>query len=224
VAVESVEIAGYPVWRTGEGGLEVRFAGRGPAGEREAILAAIEGPLPVAWARQVHSATVLAAECGCGGEGDALVTDRRGLALAIGTADCVPVVVGAADALAVIHAGWRGIVAGVVPAAVARLARSPASLTAWIGPAIGPCCYEVDWDLAREVVAAGGAPAALDERGDTRRPHLDLAAAVAAQLAAAGVAVHEVIASCTRCSGDLWSFRRDGRGTGRNLAFAWLVR
>ncbi len=222
MAIDRVEIAGYPVWRYGDGEVAVRFVGRGPAGERQTVLAAIERALPVAWVRQTHSATVLEAVRGCSGEGDALVTASPGLALAVGTADCVPVAVGGEGALALIHAGWRGLTAGVVAAAVARLGRPPTSLAAWIGPAIGPCCYEVGWDVARQV-AATTTGSILREDPDRGRPHLDLQAGVAAQLAVAGVGVADAVGSCTRCSPELWSYRRDGRHAGRNLAFAWLA-
>lgn len=222
--MDCVEIAGFPVWTGDDDGVEARFVGRGPVAERAAILASVVGrPLPVAWARQVHSATVLTADSGCSGEGDALVTHRQGLALAVATADCVPVIVGARNALAVIHAGWRGIAAGVVSAAVARLGDDAAALRAWIGPAIGPCCYEVDWEVASRVGAAAEAPRVVRRNaGAGRKPHLDLPAAVAAQLAQSGVRNVEVVRQCTRCAANLWSHRRDGTGLGRNLTFAWL--
>jgi hypothetical protein len=215
-------IAGVALWSF-HGEVEVRFAGHGADGDPRAVLVALGEPLPVAWARQIHSATVLAVESpGLAGEGDALVTHRRGLALAVATADCVPIALGGDGALAVIHAGWRGIAAGVVAAAVARLERPAPALAAWIGPAIGPCCYEVGWEVAEQVVAAT-TPAALRPSAAGGRPYLDLAAAVAAQLSAAGVAIAGSVPRCTSCNPELSSHRRDGLAAGRNLAFAWLV-
>ncbi len=214
---------GHPVWSDREGGVEVRFVGRGPDASRRRILRAAAGrPLDLAWLEQVHSARVREARPGPCGRGDALVTRRTGLALAVAAADCVPVVVAGPGRLAAIHAGWRGIAAGVVPRAVERLGGEASELAAWIGPAIGPCCYEVGDDVAERVEAASG-PRAV-RAGARGRPHLDLPAAVAAQLAACGVHEASPLATCTRCHPELlWSYRRDGAAAGRNLTFAWLV-
>ncbi len=214
---------GHPVWSDREAGIEVRFVGRGPAAPRPRILRAAAGAdLQLAWLEQVHSAQVLEARAGLCGRGDALVTRRPGLALAVAAADCVPVVVGAAGRLAAIHAGWRGIVAGVVGHAVERLGGETAGLLAWVGPAIGPCCYEVGDDVAQRVEAAS-APRAV-RSGGRGRPHLDLQAAVAAQLAACGIREVRHLATCTRCHPErLWSYRREGAAAGRNLTFAWLA-
>jgi hypothetical protein len=218
------------VWRDEGGGVEVRFVGRGPELSREATLGAVEADPPsVAALRQIHSARVVeVSEGGFAGEGDALVASVPGLALSVITADCVPVLLAAGDRLAAVHAGWRGIVAGVVPAAVERLlAHShedgdvPAGTArAWIGPAIGPCCYEVGPEVAAPVVAASAPDVASD--GPAGRPHLDVRRAVIAQLARAGVVDIRVIGPCTRCHAELlWSYRRDGARAGRNIAFVW---
>ena len=123
--------------------------------------------------------------------------------------------------MAAVHAGWRGIAAGIVSETVAALPEAPENVTAWIGPAIGPCCYEVGEEVAEQVAAA--ARRDVVRPGPRGRPHLDLPGAVAAQLAAAGVSRVVVVSACTRCESEsLWSFRRDGRGTGRNLSFIWL--
>jgi hypothetical protein len=208
----------------------VVFVGKGPEGSRAAVLAATAGgsavPAPggPAAARQVHSALVLDADSpGPAGEGDALVTATPGLALSVVTADCVPVLVEAGDRVAAVHAGWRGIVAGVVGATVDRLrgrgAPAPSAWTAWIGPASGACCYEVGPEVAGEVGAATSPAVVVPTAG---RLHLDLAAAVAHQLAAAGVGDMRRVAACTQCGEDLlWSYRREGRAAGRNHAFIW---
>lgn len=228
-----VQRGGYWLWSDSCSGIEVRFAGRGPAGARAAVLAAIEGqPIALRWAKQVHGCAVLpvdgqncALETGPVGEGDALVTSATGVALAIATADCVPVLLSTPEAIAAAHAGWRGVVAGVVPAAVAALrahADNPeAPLRAWIGPAIGACCYEVGEDVADAVTAASAPPVVVQARAGAR-PHLDMAAAVRHQLRSVGVEAIRDAAVCTRCSEDwLWSYRRSGAQAGRNLAFIW---
>lgn len=171
--------------------------------------------VPEAWAtvRQVHGATVHRAE-GPGdlGEGDGIVTDRPGLTIAVATADCVPVVVAGRRSVGVIHAGWRGILAGVVPAtleALVNLRDEP--LRAAVGPAIGPCCYEVGPEVADRFPRHR----ALTTWGTTS---VDLVAAVRDQLGdlevwAAGI--------CTRDSTWLWSHRRDATRE-RQVTVAWL--
>ena len=211
--------SGHRLWRDRHGPVEVRFVGRGP-GDRTAAAAAAAAPREIAWSKQVHSARVLDAGAGLCGEGDALVTPRAGLALSVVTADCVPVVVAGEGEIALAHAGWRGIVAGVVPATLAHLATPAHRLTAWLGPAIGRCCYEVGEDVASRVATASEPGVAGSGRGP--RPHLDLQRAVESQLRRAGVPLVHRVADCTRCSDGLWSYRRDGPGAGRNLAFVWL--
>lgn len=218
-----LRVGGQWVWRAHRGDVEVRFTGRGPdpeRPEREAILRRIE-PLspPVAWAKQIHSAHALSARAGPCGEGDALFGDLQGLALSVITADCVPVLLAGPESLAAVHAGWRGLVNGVIPATL-KAAGEGRGWTAWIGPSIGPCCYEVGEDVAAQVAAASGPEVIVSGSGD--RPHLDLVAAARRQLAAAGVEEIHVVQSCTRCDAErLYSYRREGKGAGRNMAFIW---
>lgn len=166
----------------------------------------------------MHGGAVVEARPGHSGSADALVSGRDDLALVVVTADCVPVLLGAGGRIAAVHAGWRGIVAGVVPAAISRLAAGAASVTAWVGPAIGVCCYEVGEEVAGQVVAAAGSSRCVHRAGGAR-PHLDLRSAVEAQLVAAGVAEVRHLDLCTRCHPEwLWSYRREGPRAGRNLA------
>ena len=147
-------------------------------------------------------------------------TRRNDLALVIVTADCVPVLLAAPGVVAAVHAGWRGIVAGVVPAALEFLGPDPKKVRAWIGPAIGECCYEVGEDVAAEVAGASAPKVVLS---GSPRPHLNLQAAVLHQLSVAGVEKVETVARCTRCHADeLWSYRREGAGAGRNHSLIWL--
>jgi len=208
-------------WRGAGCGARVSFSGRVPGGDREAVFARLAGERrPVAWARQVHGARVLTGASGGCGEGDALVAHDGAVALAIVTADCVPVLLAGPRGIAAAHAGWRGIVAGVVPAAVAALGGAPAECHAWIGPAIGRCCYETGPEVAERLAAASHA--AVVTPGPAGRPHVDLRRAVRHQLEAAGVRRIAVVNLCTRCAADrLHSYRRDGRGGGRNHAFIW---
>lgn len=219
--------ADYPQWSDARGAVEVRFVGRGGEDRpRDATLALVEAAAPpVAMLRQVHSARVVGVEAAGGhGEGDALVAGVSGLALSVITADCVPVLVAAGERVAAIHAGWRGIVGGVVPAALASLAAPgstlPADAVAWVGPAIGACCYEVGDEVADEVRDAAGVDVAAP--GPRGKPHLDLRRAVVAQLARAGVEDVTLLGPCTRCHPELlWSYRREGKRAGRNIAYIW---
>lgn len=135
---------------------------------------------------------------GVGEDGDGLWTDEPGLPLLVLSADCLPIaVVSTADtpALAVIHAGWRGLAAGVIEAAVAGLSR--ARTAAIIGPSIGPCCYEVGTD-----VSARFAPDL------TRKNRLNLWEAATRSLRAAGVEQVECLEICTHCDSQYFSHRR----------------
>lgn len=159
---------------------------------------------------------------GHAGDGDALVTNRPGLLLGVRTADCLPVLMADSThkAVAAIHAGWRGLVAGVllrtVEAMAERFGSRPASLVAAIGPAIGPCCYDVGPEVARRFGEL------FPERTDlTGRAHIDLSEAARRQLVAAGVPAGQIwcVGLCTRClSGEFYSWRREGPTAGRMLS------
>lgn len=151
---------------------------------------------------------------------DALLTADPGVALMLRFADCVPVLLyeRRRRVIGLAHAGWRGVVAGVLPATVTTLVEAfdcrPSDLWAGVGPSIGPCCYEIGPEIVEQVSLAvnGGAPL----RRENGRLHLDLWAAVRLQLEAAGVEQVEVAELCTAChSGDWFSHRAEGGQTGR---------
>lgn len=182
-----------------------------------AALAALVGydPARLRVCRQVHGAELLddLAPAVCAArEADALIARRGGDAVGVRVADCVPVLLGSPRTghVAAVHAGWRGVVAGVVARAAGALGAT--DLVAAVGPFIGPCCFEVG-----EEVAARFAPEQV-LRGPGPRPHVDLGRAVRAQLAAAGVAGVEAVGGCTVCDPRWHSFRRDGAASGRMLA------
>ncbi|MCC6640490.1 MAG: polyphenol oxidase family protein [Deltaproteobacteria bacterium] len=180
--------------------------------------------------RQVHGTAVMRASEGAGVEdADAIVSDVPGLPVAIVTADCVPVLVadpGGAH-VAAIHAGWRGLAAGVVEAglvALQRIGAEPARLRAAVGPHIGPCCYEVDDPVVTALEARFGAAAhAALTRSRPGHAMLDLGALVRAECVGAGLAPGAVAtlgAACTRCDAARFhSFRRDGARAGRLLHY-----
>lgn len=167
---------------------------------------------------QVHGAEIRWTTHGGVLEGcDGARTQTPGLVLTVRTADCAPVVLSAPRAgVAILHAGWRGVVAGVVEAAVSTF-HDPASVRAILGPAIGACCFEV----GPEVAAQFPDSAVLTSPG--RRPYVDLCRAVMERLEGAGIphfGIYEA-RTCTRCHQHLLhSHRGSHGGGGRVIAFA----
>jgi len=152
---------------------------------------------------------------GCAGEGDALVTRERGLAVSIRTADCFPILL--ADpvrrSVAAVHAGWRGTAASVVLSSLGRMksefGTDPRDVFAAIGPGIGSCCYEVGLEVAQRF-----------GKGEAGR--LDLAAENRAQLIAAGLRPERIdaVGGCTFCHpAQFFSWRRDQDRAGRMISF-----
>jgi hypothetical protein len=160
----------------------------------------------LAFNRQVHSPTVHRAHAGARGEpGDGLWSDEERLPMLAMSADCLPIAVVRTDgprALAVLHAGWRGLAEGVVAAGVSQLGEGPKA--AVVGPAIGPCCYEVGPEVSE-----------LFDDDLTVDGKLDLWTAAERTLRAAGVERVERVDLCTRDNPELFfSHRRDGRARG----------
>jgi hypothetical protein len=157
------------------------------------------------------------------GSRDILVTGLRGVALVVQTADCVPVVLAGPGAVGLAHAGWRGSAENAAGAAVEELSRlgvSPARMRAWLGPSIGPCCYEVGGEVAARF--AGD----FVRRSCAGRYTLDLPTVNRSQLEAAGVPAANISAhpACTRCGGQkLASYRRDGAAAGRMITLVALL-
>lgn len=171
--------------------------------------------LPEDWAylNQVHGAVVRCIDsAGNHGDGDALVTTEEMLPLMVATADCVPVAIEAYGAVALVHAGWRGAIAGVLPAALSALSRLGLDpQRAAIGPAIGPCCYEVGDDVAAQF------PGHADQTtwGTTS---VDIPGFLASQLAGIETWRSE---QCTFTSSAMHSWRRD-HNEERQVTVAWL--
>ncbi len=153
-------------------------------------------------------------------EGDGLTTRAPGLGLMVLGADCLPVLLWRRDepAVAAAHAGWRGLVAGVLGEAVRSLGR-PGRIGAAIGPGVGPCCYPVSREVRDRFAAAFG-------QAVLRPPAVDLAAAARAALVAEGVQDGAVVTieACTSCQADrFFSYRRDGEASGRQAGLVWAT-
>jgi YfiH family protein len=182
----------------------------------------------VVWMNQVHGADTVVVDGPWGSASeipaaDAVVTARRGLALAVLTADCTPVLLAdpVAKIAAAAHAGRPGMVAGVVPAAVramTELGAEPSRIVARTGPAVCGRCYEVPQEMRAEVSAVEPAAHAETSWGT---PAVDVTAGVHAQLDRLGVRDREQSPVCTLESGDHFSYRRD-RTTGRLAGYVWL--
>lgn len=185
-------------------------------------------PGDVVWMNQVHGSDVTVVDGPWRDrpvpEVDAIVTARRGLALAVLTADCVPVLLAdpVAGIVAAAHAGRPGMIAGVVPAALramTELGADPARIVARTGPAVCGRCYEVPDAMRAEVAAEE--PTAYAETSWVCTPAVDVAAGVHTQLARLGVHDRAQSPVCTLESGDHFSYRRD-RTTGRLAGYVWL--
>ena len=181
-----------------------------------------------AWVHQVHGRqTVRVDESNVQEhpEADAMITGRPGIALSIRVADCVPILIAVRSGgqVAAAHAGWRGIVTGVVPATVNELSNCydlrACDLVAAVGPCISAAHYEVGPEVVQAFLEAGLGATIHDGSGG--KAHVDLAGAVAAQLTAAGLDPSMIDRSqcCTYRDADLfYSHRRDAGITGRMAA------
>ncbi|MFJ1828186.1 peptidoglycan editing factor PgeF [Streptomyces sp. NPDC088178] len=185
-------------------------------------------PAQVVWMNQVHGRDVAVVDGPWGDvaeipEVDAVVAARRGLPLAVLTADCTPVLLAdpVAGIAAAAHAGRPGLVAGVVPAVVEAMVGLGAEthrIIARTGPAVCGRCYEVPSGMRAEV--AESVPAAWSETS-WGTPAVDVTAGVLAQLETLGVENRQASPVCTLESGDHFSYRRD-RTTGRLAGYVWL--
>jgi YfiH family protein len=160
-------------------------------------------------------------------EADGAVTRDPGLVLTVRTADCAPVLMADPEAgvVGVAHAGWRGVVAGILQRAIEameRLGGRARAIQVAVGPAIGACCFEVGEEVSRAFAELG--PGLVLRTGG--RPRVDLAGAVFSRLRLAGVPESSILRSgyCTRCRTDLFfSHRGEPGGTGRLLSAAALI-
>ena len=193
------------------------------AAEQRERLLRITSVAALARGRQVHGATVrriaspgdldAAGPDQLSGEADGQATSIAGVAVMVGGADCLPVAVVGEGAVAMLHAGWRGLAAGVLQQGVeaVRELAGPGPLSALVGPGAGPCCYEVGPEVHEALGLA---------RED---PHIDLPSVAASRLRAAGVPNVRTLEMCTICDARFYSHRREGARAGRQAGIAWLT-
>ncbi len=199
------------------------------AQNRVRLMQALRLPSPPLWLRQVHGTHVVvhsgpAALATEPPVADAAVSFLPGAVLAVLTADCLPVAFAARDgnAVGVAHAGWRGLVAGVLGATVSALRRDPGDLVAWLGPGIEPSAFEVGDEVRAAFEARNPASRACFTANARQRWQADLAGLARLELARLGVPVVCGGNNGTYGDAERWfSFRRDPR-TGRMATLVWI--
>jgi YfiH family protein len=190
---------------------------------RERLRAAL--PADPVWLQQVHGAEVVdAATAPPLARADAATARTRHVVCAVLTADCVPVLLAGrdGDAVAIAHAGWRGLAAGVIEAAVARMGVAAASVIAWLGPAIGPRAYEVGPEVRAAFVRGDAAAAAAFAPRRDDRFLADLFLLARQRLAAAGVAAVYGGGHCTYTEAERFYSYRRAPATGRFASLVWI--
>lgn len=182
-------------------------------------------PAEPLWLRQVHGTAVAEADAAEGEpEADAAVARSPQRVCAVLTADCLPLLLcdDAGTTVAAVHAGWRGLCAGVIEQALRAMGRSPQSLLAYLGPAIGAGAYEVGMEVRAAFVAADAQADTAFAPGKPGRFYADLYALARQRLARSGVARVYGGGYCTSTERErFYSYRRDG-ATGRMASLIWM--
>lgn len=182
-------------------------------------------PAEPLWLTQVHGTQVVdAAVSETGTQADGSFVREAGVVCAVLTADCLPVFLcdRAATCVAVVHAGWRGLAAGVIEQGLATMGVSPGEVLAWLGPAIGPEVFEVGGEVRQMFVAEHPAAHSAFRANAAGRFFADLYALARLRLEAAGVASVHGGGFCTFSESErFFSYRRDGI-TGRMASLIWL--
>jgi YfiH family protein len=196
---------------------------------RERLCSSLELPQPPLWLDQVHGCRILDVDRDAvrsadgAGSADGAVSRAAGIVLAVMTADCLPVLLAAADgsAIGVAHAGWRGLAAGVLQQAVAGFHCEPGQLVAWLGPAIGQDRFEVGDEVRAAFVAAAAASAAAFAPNHRGRWQADLHDLARRALRRAGVTSIHGRPDCTFASADRYFSHRREAPCGRMATLIW---
>ncbi len=201
---------------------------------RERLLQWLPAGMRVQWLEQVHGTTVVDADFQAPERcGDAVYVDQPGIAGAVLTADCLPVFYASRDGrrVAVAHAGWRGLAAGILESTLARFPDAPEEVITWLGPAIGVCHFEVGLEVRDILLEACPSETrrqllratAFRAAASADKCHADLYALARFRLQTAGVREIGGGGLCTHCdAAQYYSYRRDGR-TGRFVSIVGLA-
>lgn len=198
---------------------------RAVAANRQRLAQALSLPAQPLWLSQVHGCEVAEAgreQSGC--QADAALAVGPGQVCAVLSADCLPLLLcdRQGTRVAAVHAGWRGLAAGVIEAALAALAVPPQQLLCWLGPAIGPSAFEVGPEVRVAFLAHDGRAEAAFRPAHGDRYLADLPALARQRLRAAGVGFVGGGGYCTVSDRDrFFSYRRDG-ATGRMASLIWI--
>jgi hypothetical protein len=205
-------------------GLHVDDVPEAVASNRARLRADAKLPSEPIWLEQVHGARIRHLDRGEGGPADGAVTSQPGLVLSVMTADCLPVLL--ADRrgrqIAVAHAGWRGLAAGVLPAAVAAFNSGPDELQAWLGPAITQPAFEVGAEVRAAFLAQDPAAAEAFVENSRGRWQADLYRLARRGLAQAGVDAVYGREDCTVAGADRFFSHRREAPCGRMATLIWL--
>ncbi len=157
--------------------------------------------------------------------GDGMVTAECGILLAVASADCVPILMTAGgEIIGAIHAGWRGVIAGIAVEgvrAMARLGARPIEIRVALGPSIGQCCFEVDDDLAHRFAREVAGSERHSRAGQSGKAHLNLRGILTDQLERAGLPREAIVnvGPCTKCANDRFFSRRADASSGLQISF-----
>jgi purine-nucleoside/S-methyl-5'-thioadenosine phosphorylase / adenosine deaminase len=205
-------------------GLHVGDDAAAVAANREHLRSRLDLPAEPVWLDQVHGRRLLKLDRGETGPADGAISSSEGKVLAVMTADCLPVFLTtrSGDIVAIAHAGWRGLAAGVLQAAVEAMARDPAGILAWLGPGISQDAFEVGDEVLRAFTGADPGSAAAFRRNERGRWQADLYALARRALNRAGV---EAVFGAPACTfgepGRYFSHRREAP-CGRMASLIWL--
>lgn len=195
------------------------------ARNRARLRQALELDADPRWLRQVHGTRVIEAAAARPGEAaDGAWTGHRGVACAVLSADCLPVFLcdRAGTRVALLHAGWRGLAAGIIEAGLRAFAVPPEAVHIWLGPAIGADAYEVGDEVRQAFVDADAGAAGAFRAGTRGKWYMDMHALARRRLDAQGVRSIHGGGYCTASQPALfYSYRRDG-ATGRMASLIWL--
>lgn len=209
-------------------GMHVGDAAEAVRENRRRICKLLHLPSEPAWIEQVHGTEVSDLDVECPAprrqRADAVVTRQAGTVCVVQVADCLPVLLAVDDgsAISAVHAGWRGLAAGVLEAAVASLRVAPGRLVAWLGPAIGPGHFEVGDEVRCAFLSRDARAHQAFEHNARGRWQCNLRRLATLRLSALGVPVAYGGNWCTYSDArSFFSYRRDGR-CGRMAALIWL--
>jgi len=194
------------------------------ADNRRVLAAELALPAQPSWLEQVHGATVVDLDIELPGAADGSITSSVGCVCAVLTADCLPVLFSttAGDRVGVAHAGWRGLVSGVLPATVATMGGDPGDLLVWLGPAIGATAYEVGEEVRAVFVAADSAADVCFTANGRDRWQADLYGLARRSLAEAGVRAVHGGDFCTYSEAERFYSHRREAPCGRMATLIWL--